>query len=101
MTKYIFILTLLIFFMSCKDPNEVGSSLLKENSNTTFIDTFSIETEVVYYPENLLSSQATSLLVGKTTDELTPLAPVRPKSVLPLGLLPPTPPPPIITDIGV
>lgn len=56
------------FFMSCKDPNEVGSSLLKENSNTTFIDTFSIETDVVFYPENLLSNKATSILVGNITD---------------------------------
>ena len=56
------------FFMSCKDPNEVGSSLLKENSNTTFIDTFSIETDVVFYPENLLTNKATSILVGNVTD---------------------------------
>lgn len=56
------------FFMSCKDPNEVGNSLLKENSNTTFIDTFSIETDVVFYPENLLSNKATSILVGNVTD---------------------------------
>ena len=56
------------FFMSCQDPNEVGSSLLKEDANTAFIDTFSIETQVVFYPEDLLSNKANSLLVGKMID---------------------------------
>lgn len=56
------------FFMACEDPNEVGSSLQKETSLTTFIDTFTIESEVVYFPEELLTNKAQNLLVGTYID---------------------------------
>ncbi len=54
--------------MACEDPNEIGSSLQKETSLTTFTDTFTIESEVLYVPEDLLTNKAQNLLVGTHTD---------------------------------
>ncbi|MCP4522032.1 MAG: DUF4270 domain-containing protein [Cytophagales bacterium] len=56
------------FFVACEDPNEVGSSLQQNNINTNVIDTFSIESKVVYYPNDITTNQAIALLVGTHND---------------------------------
>ena len=66
----IFASLILIFFITltaCEDPQEIGSEVFAQDIGVLFTDTLTVDASTVLL-DSILTSNTTSLLVGRTTD---------------------------------